>query len=91
VFRVGVANDERRLILAQAPGLELPVRRRQIVERPRHAHEALRPARRHAAAPYDPMLRGADAEALPAAGADHLADHTHQFGRHHVQQTDELR
>jgi hypothetical protein len=33
------------------------------------------------------MLWGADAEALPAAGADHLADHAHQLGRHHVQQT----
>jgi hypothetical protein len=78
------------LILAQLTRLEQQARRRQGIECPRHPHQAPRPARRHAAAPNHPMLRRADAEALPGAGADDLADHAHQFGRHHVQQTYEV-
>jgi hypothetical protein len=36
------------------------------------------------------MLWRADAEPLPGTGADDLTDHTHQLGRHHVQQTYDL-
>jgi hypothetical protein len=90
VFGVRVANDQRSLVLAQLTSLEQPARRRKGLECPRHPHEAPRPARRHAAAPHHPMLRRADAEALPGAGSDDSTDHTDQFGRHHVQQTYEV-